>query len=95
MSPICLSPCFRLLRLYTGEQNSGSLEEIDALLGMGNGPFIASVWLTFSCPRSAVVGRIVQLMKEAEMFCCPQSGREAGETIALSGDGVADKAYSR
>lgn len=35
VSPICLSPCFRLLRLYTGEQNNGSLEEIDALLGMG------------------------------------------------------------
>uniref|UniRef100_A0A8C4V601 FA complementation group D2 n=1 Tax=Falco tinnunculus TaxID=100819 RepID=A0A8C4V601_FALTI len=33
VSPMCLSPCFRLLRLYTGEQNSGSLEEIDALLG--------------------------------------------------------------
>ncbi|XP_065498322.1 Fanconi anemia group D2 protein isoform X4 [Caloenas nicobarica] len=33
VSPICLSPCFRLLRLYTAEQNGGSLEEIDALLG--------------------------------------------------------------
>ncbi|NWY07634.1 FACD2 protein, partial [Nothoprocta ornata] len=33
ISPICLSPSFRLLRLYTGEQNNGSLEEIDALLG--------------------------------------------------------------
>ncbi|NWI13995.1 FACD2 protein, partial [Crypturellus soui] len=33
VSPICLSPSFRLLRLYTGEQNNGSLEEIDALLG--------------------------------------------------------------
>ncbi|NWI88168.1 FACD2 protein, partial [Pitta sordida] len=33
VSPICLSPCFRLLRLYTAEQNSGSLEDIDALLG--------------------------------------------------------------
>ncbi|NWW11073.1 FACD2 protein, partial [Oreocharis arfaki] len=33
VSPMCLSPCFRLLRLYTAEQNSGSLEEIDALLG--------------------------------------------------------------
>uniref|UniRef100_A0A8C0EBH6 FA complementation group D2 n=1 Tax=Bubo bubo TaxID=30461 RepID=A0A8C0EBH6_BUBBB len=53
VSPICLSPCFRLLRVYTGEQNSGSLEEIDALLGMGNGPFRGSVCLTFSCPRYA------------------------------------------
>lgn len=53
MSPVCLSPSFRLLRLYTGEQNSGSLEEIDALLGMGNGPFIEWVCLTCSCPRSA------------------------------------------
>ncbi|XP_053932077.1 Fanconi anemia group D2 protein isoform X2 [Cuculus canorus] len=33
VSPMCLSPCFRLLRLYTEEQNGGSLEEIDALLG--------------------------------------------------------------
>lgn len=29
------------------------------------------------------------------MLCYPQGGREAGEIIALSGDGVADKAYSK
>ncbi|NWV01184.1 FACD2 protein, partial [Upupa epops] len=33
VSPMCLSPHFRFLRLYTGEQNNGNLEEIDALLG--------------------------------------------------------------
>ncbi|KAM4651606.1 Fanconi anemia group D2 protein isoform 1-T3 [Discoglossus pictus] len=33
VSPICLSPFFRLLRLCIEEQNDGNLEEIDALLG--------------------------------------------------------------
>uniref|UniRef100_A0A8C3IPX3 FA complementation group D2 n=1 Tax=Chrysemys picta bellii TaxID=8478 RepID=A0A8C3IPX3_CHRPI len=33
VSPECLSPSFRLLRLYTTEQHNGSMEEIDALLG--------------------------------------------------------------
>lgn len=42
-----------------------------------------------------MVGIIVNFVKETEMLCCPQSSREAGETIALSGDGVAVQAYSR
>ncbi|KYO27801.1 Fanconi anemia group D2 protein [Alligator mississippiensis] len=33
VSPVCLSPSFRLLRFYVAEKNNGSLEEIDALLG--------------------------------------------------------------
>ncbi|XP_060096063.1 Fanconi anemia group D2 protein [Heteronotia binoei] len=33
VSPVCLAPFFRLLRLCVSEMNSGNLEEIDALLG--------------------------------------------------------------
>uniref|UniRef100_A0AAZ3S4E6 FA complementation group D2 n=1 Tax=Oncorhynchus tshawytscha TaxID=74940 RepID=A0AAZ3S4E6_ONCTS len=33
MSPLCLSPFFRLLRLCEEQQHQGDLEEIDALLG--------------------------------------------------------------
>lgn len=33
MSPLCLSPFFRLLRLCEEKQHQGDLEEIDALLG--------------------------------------------------------------
>ena len=33
VSPLCLSPFFRLLRLCEGKQHQGELDEIDALLG--------------------------------------------------------------
>ncbi|XP_054834119.1 Fanconi anemia group D2 protein [Eublepharis macularius] len=33
VSPVCLPPFFRLLRLCVSEMNNGNLEEIDALLG--------------------------------------------------------------
>ncbi len=33
MSPLCMSPFFRLLRLCEEKQHHGELEEIDALLG--------------------------------------------------------------
>ncbi len=33
VSPLCLSPFFRLLRLCEEKQHQGDLEEIDALLG--------------------------------------------------------------
>lgn len=33
VSPLCLSPFFRLLRLCEEKQNEGGLEEIDGLLG--------------------------------------------------------------
>uniref|UniRef100_A0A8C8AHR3 FA complementation group D2 n=1 Tax=Otus sunia TaxID=257818 RepID=A0A8C8AHR3_9STRI len=59
MSPICLSPCFRLLRLYTGEQNSGSLEEIDALLG-------CPLYLT----DLEVEGKLDSLSKQEREFLC-------------------------
>ncbi|NXI58264.1 FACD2 protein, partial [Chloroceryle aenea] len=59
VSPMCLSPCFRLLRLYTGEQNGGSLEEIDALLG---------------CPLYLadleVEGKLDSLSKQEREFLC-------------------------
>ncbi|KAM6344352.1 LOW QUALITY PROTEIN: Fanconi anemia group D2 protein [Alca torda] len=58
VSPICLSPCFRLLRLYTGEQNSGSLEEIDALLG-------CPLYLT----DLEAEGKLESLSKQAEFLC--------------------------
>ncbi|NXX22750.1 FACD2 protein, partial [Podargus strigoides] len=59
VSPLCLSPCFRLLRLYTGEQNSGSLEEIDALLG-------CPLYLT----DLEVEGKLDSLSKEEREFLC-------------------------
>ncbi|NXW55420.1 FACD2 protein, partial [Eurystomus gularis] len=59
VSPICLSPCFRLLRLYTGEQNSGSLEEIDALLG-------CPLYLT----DLEVEGKLDSLSKQEREFLC-------------------------
>lgn len=46
VSPVCLSPSFRLLRFYVAEKNNGSLEEIDALLG------IAEIWY---CPSSVLI----------------------------------------
>ncbi|KFP60779.1 Fanconi anemia group D2 protein, partial [Cariama cristata] len=59
VSPICLSPCFRLLRFYTGEQNSGSLEEIDALLG-------CPLYLT----DLDVEGKLDTLSKQEREFLC-------------------------
>ncbi|NWH55905.1 FACD2 protein, partial [Geococcyx californianus] len=59
VSPICLSPCFRLLRLYTEEQNSGSLEEIDALLG-------CPLYLT----DLDVEGKLDSLSKQEREFLC-------------------------
>ncbi|NXE27343.1 FACD2 protein, partial [Ardeotis kori] len=59
VSPMCLSPCFRLLRLYTGEQNSGSLEEIDALLG-------CPLYLT----DLEVEGKLESLSKQEREFLC-------------------------
>ncbi|NWX47116.1 FACD2 protein, partial [Steatornis caripensis] len=59
VSPLCLSPCFRLLRLYTGEQNSGSLEEIDALLG-------CPLYLT----DLEVEGKLDSLSKQEREFLC-------------------------
>ncbi|XP_062441302.1 Fanconi anemia group D2 protein [Rhea pennata] len=59
ISPICLSPSFRLLRLYTGEQNNGSLEEIDALLG-------CPLYLT----DLEVEGKLDSLSKQEREFLC-------------------------
>uniref|UniRef100_A0A8C9FBS6 FA complementation group D2 n=1 Tax=Pavo cristatus TaxID=9049 RepID=A0A8C9FBS6_PAVCR len=59
VSPLCLSPCFRLLRLYTGEQNNGSLEEIDALLG-------CPLYLT----DLEVEGKLDSLSKQEREFLC-------------------------
>ncbi|XP_075015247.1 Fanconi anemia group D2 protein isoform X4 [Calonectris borealis] len=59
VSPICLSPCFRLLRLYTGKQNNGSLEEIDALLG-------CPLYLT----DLEVEGKLDSLSKQEREFLC-------------------------
>ncbi|XP_062356901.1 Fanconi anemia group D2 protein [Cinclus cinclus] len=59
VSPMCLSPCFRLLRLYTAEQNSGSLEEIDALLG-------CPLYLT----DLEVEGKLESLSKQEREFLC-------------------------
>uniref|UniRef100_A0A8C3M733 Uncharacterized protein n=1 Tax=Geospiza parvula TaxID=87175 RepID=A0A8C3M733_GEOPR len=59
LSPLCLSPCFRLLRLYTAEQNSGSLEEIDALLG-------CPLYLT----DLEVEGKLDSLSKQEREFLC-------------------------
>uniref|UniRef100_G1MUH9 FA complementation group D2 n=1 Tax=Meleagris gallopavo TaxID=9103 RepID=G1MUH9_MELGA len=59
VSPICLSPCFRLLRLYTGEQNNGNLEEIDALLG-------CPLYLT----DLEVEGKLDSLSKQEREFLC-------------------------
>ncbi|NWW75961.1 FACD2 protein, partial [Climacteris rufus] len=58
-SPLCLSPCFRLLRLYTAEQNSGSLEDIDALLG-------CPLYLT----DLEVEGKLDSLSKQEREFLC-------------------------
>ncbi|NWR01050.1 FACD2 protein, partial [Paradoxornis webbianus] len=59
VSPMCLSPCFRLLRLYTAEQNSGSLEDIDALLG-------CPLYLT----DLEVEGKLDSLSKQEREFLC-------------------------
>ena len=36
VSPLCLAPFFRLLRLCESQQNQGDLENIDGLLGEEN-----------------------------------------------------------
>ncbi|NWQ80175.1 FACD2 protein, partial [Columbina picui] len=59
VSPICLSPSFRLLRLYTAEQNGGSLEEIDALLG-------CPLYLT----DLEAEGKLDSLSKQEREFLC-------------------------
>ncbi|XP_062466664.1 Fanconi anemia group D2 protein [Pezoporus occidentalis] len=59
VSPLCLSPCFRLLRFYTAEQNSGSLEEIDALLG-------CPLYLT----NLEAEGKLDSLSKQEREFLC-------------------------
>lgn len=88
VSPICLSPSFRLLRLYTGEQNNGSLEEIDALLGMESKSY-RPLWLTCSCPRSAKpscsCGKSCVVYDGGRDALLATSGREAGEAITFSG----------
>uniref|UniRef100_A0A4W6F5S0 FA complementation group D2 n=1 Tax=Lates calcarifer TaxID=8187 RepID=A0A4W6F5S0_LATCA len=59
MSPLCLSPFFRLLRLCEEKQHHGDLEEIDALLGC---PLILT--------EMDVVEKIDSLSKaEKEFFC--------------------------
>uniref|UniRef100_A0A674K4L2 FA complementation group D2 n=1 Tax=Terrapene triunguis TaxID=2587831 RepID=A0A674K4L2_9SAUR len=59
VSPECLSPSFRLLRLYTTEQHNGSMEEIDALLG---------------CPLHLtdleIEGKLDSLAKQEREFLC-------------------------
>ncbi|XP_065543971.1 Fanconi anemia group D2 protein isoform X2 [Lathamus discolor] len=59
VSPLCLSPCFRLLRFYTAEQNNGSLEEIDALLG-------CPLYLT----NLEVEGKLDSLSQQEREFLC-------------------------
>uniref|UniRef100_A0A8C0IKY4 FA complementation group D2 n=1 Tax=Chelonoidis abingdonii TaxID=106734 RepID=A0A8C0IKY4_CHEAB len=59
VAPECLSPSFRLLRLYTTEQHNGSMEEIDALLG---------------CPLHLtdleIEGKLDSLAKQEREFLC-------------------------
>ncbi|NXO04514.1 FACD2 protein, partial [Rhinopomastus cyanomelas] len=59
VSPVCLSPHFRFLRLHTGEQNGGNLEEIDALLG-------CPLYLT----DLEVEGKLDSLSKQEREFLC-------------------------
>uniref|UniRef100_A0A803TND8 FA complementation group D2 n=1 Tax=Anolis carolinensis TaxID=28377 RepID=A0A803TND8_ANOCA len=59
MSPVCLSPFFRLLRLCISELNSGNLEDIDALL-------VCPLYLT----NLEVGGKLDSLSKEEREFLC-------------------------
>ncbi|XP_069500191.1 Fanconi anemia group D2 protein isoform X2 [Ambystoma mexicanum] len=59
VSPMCLSPFFRLLRLCVEEQNNGNLEEIDALLG-------CPLYLT----DLEVVEKLDTLSKQEKEFLC-------------------------
>lgn len=86
---MCLSPCFRLLRLYTAEQNSGSLEEIDALLGMGNRLFIGPGCLLGPVPDlhrfPPAAGGVVHLLEEAEMLCAHRVEGRLGRQLFCLG----------
>ncbi|XP_043406782.1 Fanconi anemia group D2 protein isoform X8 [Chelonia mydas] len=59
VSPECLCPSFRLLRLYTTEQHNGSMEEIDALLG-------CPLYLT----DLEIEGKLGSLAKQEREFLC-------------------------
>uniref|UniRef100_A0A803TMP1 FA complementation group D2 n=1 Tax=Anolis carolinensis TaxID=28377 RepID=A0A803TMP1_ANOCA len=59
VSPVCLSPFFRLLRLCISELNSGNLEDIDALL-------VCPLYLT----NLEVGGKLDSLSKEEREFLC-------------------------
>ncbi|XP_038265461.1 Fanconi anemia group D2 protein isoform X2 [Dermochelys coriacea] len=59
VSPECLCPSFRLLRLYTTEQHNGSMEEIDALLG-------CPLYLT----DLEIEGKVDSLAKQEREFLC-------------------------
>ncbi|XP_053233340.1 Fanconi anemia group D2 protein isoform X3 [Podarcis raffonei] len=59
VSPLCLSPFFRLLRLCMAELNKGSLDDVDALLG-------CPLYLT----NLEVVGKLDSLSKQEREFLC-------------------------
>uniref|UniRef100_A0A670I1J1 FA complementation group D2 n=1 Tax=Podarcis muralis TaxID=64176 RepID=A0A670I1J1_PODMU len=59
VSPLCLSPFFRLLRLCMAELNQGSLDDVDALLG-------CPLYLT----NLEVVGKLDSLSKQEREFLC-------------------------
>lgn len=59
VSPLCLSPFFRLLRLCVEEQNNGNLDEIDALLG-------CPLYLT----DLEVVEKLETLSRQEKEFLC-------------------------
>ncbi|KAJ1109394.1 hypothetical protein NDU88_006755 [Pleurodeles waltl] len=59
VSPLCLAPFFRLLRMCVEEQNNGNLEEIDALLG-------CPLYLT----DLEVVEKLESLSKQEKEFLC-------------------------
>ncbi|KAG8128371.1 hypothetical protein E2320_015228 [Naja naja] len=59
VSPVCLSPFFRMLRLCMSELNKGSMEDIDALL-------VCPLYLT----SLEVAEKIESLSKEEREFLC-------------------------
>ncbi|XP_025020945.1 Fanconi anemia group D2 protein, partial [Python bivittatus] len=59
VSPVCLSPFFRLLRLCMSELNNGSMEDIDALL-------VCPLYLT----SLEVGGKVESLSKQERDFLC-------------------------
>uniref|UniRef100_A0A8C5SXL5 FA complementation group D2 n=1 Tax=Laticauda laticaudata TaxID=8630 RepID=A0A8C5SXL5_LATLA len=59
VSPVCLSPFFRMLRLCMSELNKGSMEDIDALL-------VCPLYLT----SLEVTEKIESLSKEEREFLC-------------------------